>query len=350
MESTTTALRPLPLSIEDYIEQLKATADKFLTDDMNRGDVKLLVTAVKELRYAFKVFAAYRQRNKITVFGSARTAPDHPSYEQAVEFSRRMAANQYMVITGAAHGIMEAGHVGAGREQSIGVNILLPFEQASNAIIRDDPKLVHLKYFFTRKLMLIKESHAVAVFPGGFGTHDELFEVLTLMQTGKSSLIPVVLLEEPMGDYWHLWLRFVTEVLLPRGFISAWDLSLFKITQNVEEAVDEVLGFYRNYHSMRYIGDHLVLRLKRRILPAELDVIHERFSDVLKDEKFVMTEAHPSEANDVHLAHLPRLRFLFNRQRLGRLRQLIDHINRLPSLPETNEGLAADAPQPSQLQ
>lgn len=153
-----------------------------------------------------------------------------------------------------------------------------------------------------------------------------------------------------MGDYWHLWLRFVTEVLLPRGFISAWDLSLFKITQDVDEAVGEVLGFYKHYHSMRYIGDHLVMRLKRRILPAELDVIHERFSDVLKDEKFVMTEAHPLEANDPHLAHLPRLRFLFNRQRLGRLRQLIDHLNRLPSLPETTEGVAKDAPQPSHLQ
>jgi uncharacterized protein (TIGR00730 family) len=309
---------------ENYIEQLKKTADKFLTDGASRGDIKLVTTAVKELRYALKVFAPYRQRHKVTVFGSARTAAEHPSYEQAIEFSQKMAAANF---TGAAHGIMEAGHVGAGKEQSIGVNILLPFEQAANHIIHGDEKLVHLKYFFTRKLMLVKESHAIAVFPGGFGTHDELFEILTLMQTGKNPLMPVILIEEPNGDYWHLWLRFVTEVLLPRGYICPWDLSFFKITQNVDDAVETIQHFYRTYHSMRYVGDHLIMRLKRPLNDAEMILLHERFSDVLKEGKFEQTSAHPMEHQETHLADLPRLKFHFNRQRLGRLRQLIDAIN-----------------------
>ncbi len=323
---TPPAHRP-PLTAENYVEQIKRTADKFLEDKAGRGDIKLVATAVKELRYSLKVFAPYRHRHKITVFGSARTASEHPSYEQAEEFSRKMAEADYMVITGAANGIMEAGHVGAGKEQSIGVNILLPFEQAANRIIHGDEKLVHLKYFFTRKLMLVKESHAVAVFPGGFGTHDELFEILTLMQTGKNPLIPVVLIEEPNGDYWHLWLRFVTEVLLPRGYICPWDLSLFHITQNVDEAVDKVLQFYRTYHSMRYVGDHLVMRLKRQLSASEMTMLQDRFSDVLKSGTFEQTEAHPAEHHETHLVDLPRLKFIFNRQRLGRLRQMIDVIN-----------------------
>src|SRR6266702_1008289 len=185
------------LGLEQLVQQLKETADKLSRDQANRGDVKLLSTALKELRYAFKVFAPYRQRRKVTVFGSARLPSDHPAYAQAVEFSRRMAESRFMVITGAASGIMEAGHVGAGRENSIGVNILLPFEQDANAIIAGDAKLMHLKYFFTRKLLFIKESDAVALFPGGFGTQDEGFEVLTLIQTGKSHMFPIVLVDAP---------------------------------------------------------------------------------------------------------------------------------------------------------
>lgn len=312
---------------ENYIDQLKQTADKFLADGASRADIKMVVTAVKELRYALKMFAPFRQRHKVTVFGSARIDPDHPSYEQAVEFSQKLAEQDYMVVTGAANGIMEAGHVGAGKEKSIGVNILLPFEQASNRIIHGDEKLVHLKYFFTRKLMLVKESHGVAVFPGGFGTHDELFEILTLMQTGKAALIPVVLVEEPNGDYWHLWLRFVTEVLLPRGYICPWDVSFFKITQDVDQAVNTITRFYHTYHSMRYVGDHLVIRLKRKLSVTEVQNLNDRFSDVLKEGVIEQTGAQPDEHQDTHLADLPRLKFIFNRQRLGRLRQMIDVIN-----------------------
>ena len=198
-----------------------------------------------------------------SLFGSARLIADHPAYAQAVEFSRRMVESRFMVITGAASGIMEAGHVGAGRENSIGVNILLPFEQEANPIIAGDIKLMHLKYFFTRKLLFVKESDAVALFPGGFGTQDEGFEVLTLVQTGKSHLFPIVMVDEPGGDYWKQWERYIKEVLLARRMISPADLALFKVTDSVDEAVDEVLRFYRVYHSMRYVRGDLVLRLQR---------------------------------------------------------------------------------------
>src|SRR5262249_55781270 len=218
-----------------------------LRDGVSRGDLKLLTTALKELRYCFKVFTAYRHVRKVTVFGSARLPASDASYQAAVEFGRLMAEAGWMVITGAAAGIMEAGHVGAGRDRSIGVNILLPFEQHANPVIEGDRKLMHLKYFFTRKLLFVKESDAVALFPGGFGTQDEGFEVLTLVQTGKSHLFPIVMIDEPGGDYWTRWQEFVTTVLVGRKLISPEDLSLYRICAGVEAAVEEVLGFYRVY-------------------------------------------------------------------------------------------------------
>jgi uncharacterized protein (TIGR00730 family) len=316
-----------PVDVENLVQQIKDTADKFLRDHTSRGDVKLVCTALKELRYALKVFAPYRQRRKVTIFGSARTPPDHPAYAQAVAFGRRMAEAGYMVVTGAASGIMEAGHVGAGVANSLGVNILLPFEQAANSIIAGDGKLVHLKYFFTRKLMFVKEADAVALFPGGFGTLDEGFEVLTLVQTGKSHLFPLVLIDEPGGDYWKEWLAFVEKLLLRRGLISPADRSLFQITDSVDEAVAEVVNFYRVYHSMRYVGDHLVLRLNQPLSAELLARVREEFADILAGGTFEQTTALPAEANESHLAHLARLRFRFDRQSLGRLRQLIDLIN-----------------------
>jgi hypothetical protein len=317
-----------PVGIEQLVQQLKETADKLIRDQANRGDVKLLSTALKELRYAFKVFAPYRRQRKVTVFGSARLRPDHPAYQQAVEFSRRVAAAGYMVITGAASGIMEAGHVGAGRENSLGVNILLPFEQEANAVIAGDVKLVHLKYFFTRKLLFVKESDAIALFPGGFGTQDEGFEVLTLAQTGKSHLFPIVMVDEPGGDYWRLWRRYIEDVLLARGMISPTDLALFKVTDSVDEAVAEVLDFYRVYHSMRYVDGDLVLRLQRPLGEPLLGRIRTEFADIVLSGTFQQTAALPAEAGDAHLADLPRLRFRFNRHSLGQLRLLIDVINR----------------------
>jgi len=315
-------------SIEELVAQLKETADKLIRDGANRGDVKLLSTALKELRYAFKVFAPYRRRRKVTVFGSARLPLEHPACGQAVEFGRRLAQAGWMVITGAAQGIMEAGHVGAGRENSIGVNILLPFEQEANAVIAGDAKLMHLKYFFTRKLLFIKESDAIALFPGGFGTQDEGFEALTLVQTGKSHLFPILMIDEPGGDYWQEWLKYVKHELLGRQLISPEDLALFKVTDSVDAAVAEVLDFYRNYHSMRYVKRDLVLRLQKPLPEPMLERIRTDFADIVRSGTFEQIPALPEEAGDGHLAHLPRLRFRFDRKSLGRLRMLIDAINR----------------------
>jgi uncharacterized protein (TIGR00730 family) len=317
-----------PVGNEQLVQQLKETADKLIRDQANRGDIKLLNTALKELRYAFKVFAPYRNQRKVTVFGSARVAPDHPAYHQAVQFSRKIVEAGFMVITGAASGIMEAGHVGAGREHSIGVNILLPFEQEANAIIAGDIKLMHLKYFFTRKLLFVKESDAIALFPGGFGTQDEGFEVLTLVQTGKSQPIPIVLIDEPGGDYWKRWHRFIQDVLLARQMISPADLALYKLTDSVDEAVAEITGFYRVYHSLRYVKGDLVLRLQHQLSDPLLERIRREFADIVVAGTFEQTAALPAEANDPHLAALPRLRFRFDRRSLGRLRMLIDTINR----------------------
>jgi uncharacterized protein (TIGR00730 family) len=240
-----------------------------------------------------------------------------------------MAQAGYMVVTGAASGIMEAGHVGAGVEHSIGVNILLPFEQSANAVIAGDAKLVHLKYFFTRKLMFVKESDAIALYPGGFGTLDEGFEVLTLVQTGKSHLFPIVMIEEPGGTYWQRWVEFVKDVLLKRGFISPADMSLFKITSSIDEAVAEIVDFYRVYHSMRYVGDRLILRLHKPLAEPALEYIRTEYKDILAAGTFEQTTAQPAEANETHLTHLPRLRFRFDRKSLGRLREMVNYINRV---------------------
>jgi uncharacterized protein (TIGR00730 family) len=314
--------------IEEYVEQIRQTAEKLKTDGCNRGDAKLLASAFKELRHCFRVFANYHDRRKVTVFGSARTKPDHPAYKAAVEFGRQMAEVGYMVITGAAAGIMEAGHVGAGRENSFGLNILLPFESGANSVILDDPKLMNMRYFFTRKLAFVKESDAVALFPGGFGTHDEAFETLTLIQTGKSHIFPLVLVDEPGGDYWASWQKFVDDALFARGYISPEDRSFYRITDSVDEAVKEVIDFYRVYHSMRYVRGELVLRLHSRLSETVVEKLRVEFADILREGTFEQCDALPAEANEQELAKFPRLKFRFKRHALGRLRQLIDFLNR----------------------
>ncbi len=313
--------------VEHYVQQIHETANKLMQDHANRGDVKMLSVALRELRYCFKVFAKYRDRRQVTVFGSARLTADDPSYQQCVDFSRRIAEAGFMVITGGGNGIMEAGHLGAGRENSIGLNILLPFEQHPNAVILNDSKLMHLRYFFTRKLLFVKECEAVALFPGGFGTLDEGFEVLTLVQTGKSHLFPIVMIDAPGSDYWRHFLRFTKEVLLARKLISEEDLCLFKVTNSVEEAVTEIVNFYRVYHSMRYVRGDLVVRLNRVISDATLQKIRTEFGDIIKSGTFELTSALPEEAEESQLAGLPRLKFRFDRHKLGRLRQLIDVVN-----------------------
>jgi hypothetical protein len=311
----------------DLIARIRETADKLEKQESSRGDLKLLSRTLQELRYAFKIFSPYRRRKKVTVFGSARTPADAPSYQHAVAFGEAIVQHGWMVITGAASGIMEAGHVGAGRENSMGLNILLPFEQAANQVIRDDDKLVHMKYFFTRKLMFVKECHAAVCLPGGFGTLDETFEVLTLLQTGKCDLMPLVLLDQPRGTFWDGFHEFVQQQLLAQRMISADDLSLYRCTASVAEAVEELIRFYRCFHSMRYVKDQLALRLNYPPSPSLLDQLRTQFADLTTDGRFELRSALPAEANEPKWADLPRLVFRFNRRDHGRLRQLIDCLN-----------------------
>jgi len=320
--------RRRPSTVEELVADLKTTADKFVKDGASRGDLKMLSVALRELRYSFKVFSSLKNRRKVTVFGSARTPPSDPTYQAAVDFGRLMAEHGYMVITGAAQGIMEAGHVGAGRENSVGINILLPFEQSANPVIAGDVKLMHLKYFFTRKLLFVKETDAVALFAGGFGTHDEAFEALTLIQTGKSHIFPVVCVDAPGDRYWRDWKVFIEEHLLRRKMICPADMALFKVTDSVAEAVDEIRAFYRVYHSMRYVKNNLVLRLMRTPSRATMQQISTDFKDILVDGTYELTSALPAEANDIHVKDLPRLRFHFDRRSHGRLREMIDLLNR----------------------
>ncbi len=316
--------------IADLIAMLKESVEKLSRDSASRGDVKLISRTVRELRYAFKVFQPYRLRRKVTVFGSARTKPEEPAYQQAVAFGKAMAERSWLVVTGAAAGIMEAGHVGAGRENSMGINIMLPFEQSSNPIIAGDHKLVHMKYFFTRKLMFVKECDAVCCLPGGFGTLDEAMEVITLLQTGKRDMVPVVLLDSPGGNYWKHFVDFVRDRLLSARLISPEDFSLFKVTDDADEAVTEILRFFHNYHSMRYVRNKLVFRMRHLPTPGQLAGINAHFADILAEGVF---ETHQGpleeERDDKELADMARLVFRFNRRSLGKLRLLIDHLNTL---------------------
>jgi uncharacterized protein (TIGR00730 family) len=317
----------MPRRIAELIETIKESADKLAHDGTSRGDLKILSRTLRELRYAFKVFSPYRRHRKVTVFGSARTPADQPAYRQALAFGRMIAEHGWFVVTGAASGIMEAGHVGAGREHSMGLNILLPFEQSANSVILGDRKLVYMKYFFTRKLMFVKESDAFCLMPGGFGTLDEGLEVLTLLQTGKHDMMPVVLLDQPGGDYWTAFDQFVRRQLLDRGMIDEEDLSLYRLSDRVEDAVAEILGFFRVYHSMRYVRNNLVFRLQQRPSDELIEQINDRFKDILIEGRFTIGEPLSEEREESELAALPRLIFHFNRRSFGRLRQLIDCIN-----------------------
>lgn len=320
--------RPRHRRIDGLIERIKASVDQLAHDDLARGDLKILNRTLRELHYAFKVFAPYRRHRKVTVFGSARTQADELAYQQTVKFGKAMADRTWLVVTGAASGIMEAGHEGAGRKHSMGLNILLPFEQAANPVIAGDHKLVYMKYFFTRKLMFVKECDAVVCLPGGFGTLDEALEVLTLLQTGKRDMVPVVFLDAPGGSYWQDLHAFIQNHLIGHNLISEDDLHLYRIMDDVQECVDELMQFYRVYHSMRYVHDRLVLRLQRELPTALLRDINQKFSDLLVKEEFTRSQPLSEERNEPELKHLPRLVFHFNRRSLGRLRQLIDHINR----------------------
>ena len=298
-------------------------------DDLDILDLKVINRSMREMRYAFKVFKPYRHIRKVSIFGSARTAEGSPYYRNAVKFARMLSQKGFMVITGAADGIMKAGNEGAGTGKSFGVNIRLPFEQGANEYIVDDPKLVTFKYFFTRKLIFVMESHATALFPGGFGTHDEGFEILTLLQTEKASPRPFLLMELPGETYWEGWDEFVKGQILARGFISPEDVSLYKIVHSPQTGVDEIRHFYSTYHSCRQARDKFVVRLEKELSPKAIEALNEEFSDLVTEGRIEKTDAFPEEANEPELAAKPRIAFSYDHRSSARLRQLIDRINEL---------------------
>jgi uncharacterized protein (TIGR00730 family) len=315
----------------ELIEEMIVTALKVARDKMGVADLKLINRSLKELRYAAKVFAPYSHIRKVVVFGSARIPPGAPEFQVAEEFAREMVAQKYMVITGGGDGIMAAAQLGAGREQSFGLNIRLPFEQHANATIEGDPKLINFNYFFTRKLNFVKETHAFALFPGGFGTMDECFEVLTLMQTGKARIIPVVLLDRPGGTYWQTWMKFLTEYFFKIGFISADDFHLFKIVPDPRAAVQEILQFYSIYHSSRWVGPQLVIRICRRLSNDAIVDLNKKFADLVRQGEIVQGSALRQEKNEPEIWELPRIILTPYRRSFGRFRQLIDAINLSPT-------------------
>jgi uncharacterized protein (TIGR00730 family) len=317
------------LANRDIVADIVNTALRLATDDANRLDLKITATALREMRAAFRAFAPYRDRRKITMFGSARTKPDSPLYVQARALAAALSDNNWMVVTGAGPGIMAAGMEGAGRANSFGVNIRLPFEQGANAFIAKDPKLVEMKYFFTRKLMLIKESDGYVCLPGGFGTLDECYELLTLLQTGKAEPAPVVLLDMQGGTYWQGWEQFVVDHVDAGGFITKGDECLWMRTDDVAAATEEVLGFYRNYHSLRYVGKDLVLRMQQAPNEEQLADLNADYDDMLQEGTIRIVDASRSEKTDNDVPDLARVAFRFDKMSYHRLREFIDALNRL---------------------
>ncbi len=325
--------RYAPGSGGDSYGNMLRTICRMSRDGTSTADVKLVDRALGELRYAFKIFAPYEDIPKVTIFGSSRTPEDHPEYLAAVAFAERMRQCNWMVITGAGDGIMKAGHGGAGKEASFGVAIRLPFEQRTNDIIEGDKKLVNFKYFFTRKLVFTKEAKAVALFPGGFGTQDEGFEVMTLVQTGKTLLLPIVLIDAPGGTYWQHWRTYVKAELLHAGMIDEEDMHLLKVTDNVEDAVQDILQFYRRFHSYRYVKEKMVIRMKTPLPDDAVAHLQKEFSDILDTGTIFPSGALKEEGNDV--PDLPRLVLQFNRRSHGRLRQMVNFINAADSVPQS---------------
>jgi uncharacterized protein (TIGR00730 family) len=293
----------------------------------DRGEMKLVNAALKEFVYSFRVFKEYRGFRKVSIFGSARSTPSDENYIHTRLFAKAMAEKGWMVITGAGPGIMAAGHEGAGADRSFGAAIRLPMESEANEFIQGNQKLINFKYFFTRKVSFIKESDAFVMLPGGFGTLDEAFELLTLMQTGKTDMHPIILLEVPGGTYWRDWLRFIDDNLLGRELISSTDLQLLRSTQDIDEAVAEITGFYNNYQSQRYVDGTLVIRLLRIPPPDKLAALGESFADILRTPDLRVVEPSPQETADNDSLEHRRLALNFRQNDFGRLRQLIDELN-----------------------
>ncbi|MDA7888330.1 TIGR00730 family Rossman fold protein [Akkermansiaceae bacterium] len=309
------------------LAEMMTTAVGMARGTTDHGDFKMANRALKEIRIASEVFQPFRGCRKVALFGSARTGPEEKEYKTAVEFSRRMRDEGFMTITGAGPGIMAAGNEGATREDSFGLNIVLPFEAAANEFIAGDPKLIEFNYFFTRKLAFVKEADAAVGMPGGVGTMDEVFEALTLVQTGKTQVYPIVCLDAPGGTYWRAWKQFVEEHLYRLGMISESDFSLFIVTDDVEVAVREITKFYEVYHSYRYVGDKVVVRLQLALTKSALAKLNEEFKDIVKAGEIVQCEALREEENEPDLAEMPRIVFRHRRRNFGRLREFFNALN-----------------------
>jgi uncharacterized protein (TIGR00730 family) len=322
--------------------ELIINALKFKRDDLDILDLKVMNRAMSEFRYAARVFKPYRKMRKVSIFGSARTPENDPYYKAAVDFARIVSQRGFMVITGAADGIMKAGNVGAGANKSFGANILLPAEQGANSIIADDPKLITFRYFFTRKLFFVMEAHAVALFPGGFGTHDEGFEVLTLLQTGRAPLIPLVLVELPGEDYWESWDHFIIKQMLKRKLISEDDLSLYKIVHSPQEGVERICSFYSTYHSMRLVRDKLVLRLEKDLDDQDIEQLNQSFADLVRVGRIERVAPFTAESDEPDLLSKSRIAFSYNGRSAGRLNQMVLTINQMGQASSTSEGHTAE--------
>ncbi len=311
----------------DLLVDILRTAIGLAGDDVGRLDLKITASALREMRTAFAMFRPYHGTAKVTIFGSARTRPDDPLYDQARRVAAELADRGWMVVTGAGPGIMAAGIEGAGRENSFGVTIRLPFEEAANEFIDGDDKLVAMKYFFTRKLMLVKESAGFVALPGGFGTQDETFELFTLQQTGKSVPAPVVLLDTPGGTYWHGWLRFVETELVANGLVSPGDLDLFLVTDDVDAACEEIAGFYRNYDSIRWVGDTLVIRMHQAPTPEQLAALGDAHAELLVDGAIEVIDPTPAERSSNDSLDLARIAMRYDKWRQSSIHRIIRDIN-----------------------
>jgi len=310
------------------IREMVINALKIGQENDYLADLKMLRTTMKEMRYTSKMFNPYRDRKKVTIFGSARTEPSEESYQKCVTFSRQLVRLGYMVITGGGPGIMQAGNEGAGAENSFAVNIRLPFEQETNPVMENSGHSITYQYFFNRKVAFLKEAEAVALFPGGFGTMDEAMETLTLIQTGKNPPIPLVLIDDNDGSYWEPWFDFIKKVMLKRGLISGEDFSLFTITRDPFEAAQIIHDFYRVYHSSRWVGSKLVIRLNKPLSEENLATLEEEFSEILaKGSHLEMSKALPEEQDQPDLLDLPRLVFLFNKRNYGLLKAFLRRLN-----------------------
>lgn len=311
----------------DLLKDMMETVFHYAEDNAPVNELKLVSRSMREMRYAGTVFRKYADRRKVAVFGSARTRAEEPDFQLAREFARRIVEENFMIITGGGDGIMGAAQQGAGAEKSFGLNIRLPFEQQPNPVIAQDPKLINFNYFFARKLSFVKETSAFVLFPGGFGTLDEGFEVLTLLQTGKTSIVPIILMDRPNGFYWETWRRFLDNDLLELGLISRPDFHLFTITHDVDRAVEEIKHFYKVFHSYRWVRDEMVIRINGRLTPHSLETLNQQFDHLLVSGHIVQRGALPEEEDDVSVKDLPRLVLIPRKREFGMLRLLINAIN-----------------------